>query len=174
MISMTMTAPRRQWKLCSTLIRQGFLGLAVVIAGLASIPAIRAATTEKIVADRNSGLAISGFDPVAYFIDGAAAPGKEKFEHTFAGAVWRFRNEGNRAAFIADPEVYMPRFGGYDPVGVARGVAVPGDPQRWLMSGARLYFFYTPETRDAFAGDAEEFAATADRNWPAVQLTLSP
>ena len=33
------------------------------------------------------------------------------------GAIWRFRNEGNRAAFAADPEVYMPRFGGYDPVG---------------------------------------------------------
>ena len=71
--------------------------------------------------DRNSGLAISGFDPVAYFIDGAASLGKGEFEASFAGAVWRFRNEGNRGAFMADPDIYMPRFGGYDPIGVARG-----------------------------------------------------
>ena len=103
----------------------------------------------------NTGLAISGFDPVAYFTDGAPTPGKGEFEYRWAGAVWRFRNEGNRSAFIADPDVYMPRFGGYDPVGVARGVGVPGDPQIWLVTGERLYLFYTPAAREAFAGDTE-------------------
>ena len=83
--------------------------------------------------DRNSGLAIGGFDPVAYFIDGVATPGKGDFEASFAGAVWRFRNEGNRGAFLADPDIYLPRFGGYDPTGVARGVAVPGDPRLWVV-----------------------------------------
>ena len=73
-------------------------------------------------------------DPLAYFIDGASLRGSDDFEHAYAGAVWRFRNEGNRAAFIADPQVYMPRYGGYDPVGVARGVAVPGDPRLWLVA----------------------------------------
>ena len=79
---------------------------------------VEAATGELVVVDRHTGLAISGFDPVAYFID-TPSPGRGEFEATFAGAVWRFRNAGNRAAFVADPEVYMPRFGGYDPVAVA-------------------------------------------------------
>jgi hypothetical protein len=179
MIGKTMTAPRRQRKLCTALSRRGFFAAAtdmcvVVMSVPAFIPAIRAATTEQIVNDRNSGLAINGFDPVAYFIDGTAVPGNDAFEHTFAGVAWRFHNEGNRAAFIAEPEVYIPRFGGYDPVAVARGVAVPGDPRLWLMSEERLYLFHTPEARGAFASDTKRLITTADRKWPAVQLTLSP
>ena len=52
-----------------------------------------------------------------------------------AGAVWRFRNEGNRASFVAHPEIYGPQFGGYDPVDLARGVTVAGNPWFWLDSG---------------------------------------
>jgi hypothetical protein len=134
----------------------------------------RATTTEQIVTDRNTGLAISGFDPLAYFIDGAALQGSDDFEHAYAGAVWRFRNEGNRGAFIADPEVYMPRYGGYDPVGVARGIAVPGDPRLWLLAGERLYLFYTPENRTIFNADLDAAVALAESKWPQVQLTLTP
>ena len=52
--------------------------------------------------------------------------GNPELELRYGGAAWRFCNVGNRAAFAAQPEVYMPQFGGYDPVGVARGVAVAG------------------------------------------------
>jgi hypothetical protein len=148
------------------------MAAAALVSGLTV--SIKAATTEYVVVDRNTGLAINGFDPVAYFTDGTPRPGKGEFEYTWEGAVWRFSNDGNRGAFVANPEIYMPRFGGYDPVGVARGVGVPGNPQLWLVTGERLYLFYTPEARDAFAADADETSATADRNWPAVQRTLSP
>jgi hypothetical protein len=172
MIGKTMTAARRQRK--NSILRWGLLAAVAAIAVSAAIPALWAATTEQIVVDRNSGLAIIGFDPVAYFIDRAAVPGKEQVEHAFAGAVWRFRNEGNRAAFAADPDVYLPRFGGYDPVGVAGGVAVPGDPRLWLIVDERLYFFYTAEARDLFSADTEAVLAAADSAWAAVRLTLSP
>src|SRR6266508_3574524 len=145
MIGKTMTAPRRQRKLASLGLPAGLLAAFMAIGGLAAPVAIRAATTEYIVVDRNSGLAINGFDPVAYFIDGVASLGKGDFEASFAGAVWRFRNEGNRGAFIADPDIYMPQFGGYDPIGVARGVAIAGEPRLWVLSGERLYLFSTPE-----------------------------
>jgi hypothetical protein len=155
------------------------VGLALATAAsavgiLASMRAGGAATTEYVVVDRNSGLAISGFDPLAFFTDGKALPGKGEFEYRYAGAVWRFRNQGNRAAFAADPGIYMPRFGGYDPVGIGRGVAVPGDPRIWVIAGARLYLFYLPENRAAFSTDSERIVVAADRQWPAVQLTLSP
>ena len=136
--------------------------------------AIGAATTEYVVVDRNSGLAISGFDPMAYFIDGAALVGKGEFELRHAGAVWSFRNEGNRSAFAADPEVYAPRFGGYDPVSIAGGLGIPGDPRIWVVSGERLYLFSLPDHRAAFLNDASRMIAAADRQWPSVQLTLSP
>ena len=173
-IGKTMTTPRRQRKLRLVGLGTGLLAAAAAIGGLAAPAAIRAATTELIVVDRNSGIAIGGFDPVAYFIDGVAMPGKGDFEASFAGAVWRFRNEGNRGAFLADPDTYLPRFGGYDPTGVARGAAVPGDPRLWVMQGRRLYLFYRAEARDLFAGDAEAVIAAADLRWPSVQRTLSP
>jgi YHS domain-containing protein len=139
-----------------------------------STPSKATAATERIVVDWHTGLALGGFDPVAYFVDGNAVRGKGDFEYTFAGVVWQFRNGGNRAAFTADPEVYMPRFGGYDPVAVARGVGVPGDPRLWLILEGRLYFFYTPEAQAAFGANPKDLIETAERNWPAVQLTLSP
>src|SRR5262245_55667822 len=72
---------------------------------LAAALPIGAATTEYVVVDRNTGLAIHGYDPVAYYTDGAPVLGKGEFEHRHAGVVWRFRNSGNLAAFVADPEV---------------------------------------------------------------------
>ena len=79
-----------------------------------------AATTERIVADPHTGLALYGLDPVTYFTEGEPKAGESAFEYQFGGVIWRFVNEGNRAAFVANPEIYAPRFGGYDPVGVAR------------------------------------------------------
>jgi hypothetical protein len=151
-------------------------GAAIVamLAVLATALPIAAATTELLVIDRNSGLAIHGFDPVAYFTDRAPLLGKGEFEHRHAGAVWRFRNPGNLGAFAADPVVYMPRFGGYDPVGVGRGVATAGDPRIWMIVGERLYLFHAPENKAAFAANSEQAAAAADEAWPAVQRTLAP
>jgi hypothetical protein len=153
-----------------------FSGVAALLAlagVLASLVSAWAATTEHVVVDRR-GLAIGGFDPVAYFVDKTTRLGKGEFEHSFAGAVWRFHNPGNRAAFIAHPQVYMPRFGGYDPVGAARGAAVPGHPQLWVISDGRLYLFYSGQARDEFAKTPARIVALAEKNWPALLMTLTP
>jgi hypothetical protein len=147
---------------------------ALVSLTFASMAPIIAATTEHVVVDRNSGLAIHGFDPIAYFTDGAPSVGRGEFEFRHAGAVWRFRNPGNLAAFAADPDVYMPRFGGYDPVGISRGLAAAGDPRIFLIAGERLYLFQTPENKGVFSGDTERFVTAADEVWPSVLHTLSP
>jgi YHS domain-containing protein len=144
---------------------------------LAAMPPGRegqAATTEAIVVDPNRGLALSGFDPVAYFTDARPLVGRGDLEFAYAGATWRFRNEGNRAAFAEHPEIYRPVFGGYDPVAVARGVGTPGHPQIWLIAGARLYFFYDGEAKKTFAAAPESVLNAAERMWPDVLRTLSP
>ena len=86
---------------------------------------------------------------------GAPTLGKGEFEYRHAGAVWRFRNAGNLSAFAADPDVYMPRFGGYDPVAIGRGVAAAGDPRIWMIAGERLYLFQSAESKAIFAADSE-------------------
>jgi hypothetical protein len=145
------------------------LGLAV--AGIAL--AAHAATTERLVADRYTGLAIGGFDPVAYFTDAQPLVGRPGFELSEAGAIWRFRNEGNRAFFAGHPEIYSPQFGGYDPTDVARGVAFAGDPRFWLVTGHRLFLFGRAESRDAFAADPSRVLREAKRRWPGLKETLA-
>jgi hypothetical protein len=166
-----MTAARRQRKLHFWSLMTGL----ICAYGLAAAPGgAGPALAEPVLVDRNSGLAIGGFDPVAYFTDAQALPGKGEFEQEVAGNIWRFRNAGNRAAFMADPDVYRPRFGGYDPVGVARGVAVAGNPLLWIISDQRLYFFYTHETRSEFTTDRDFMISTADKEWTSVLRLIVP
>jgi hypothetical protein len=148
----------------------GWVSLAVQ--ALCGLPA-QASTTERVVVNRYSGLAIEGFDPVAYFVEARPMVGLPHFEAAEAGAVWRFRNEGNRASFVAHPDIYGPRFGGYDPIDLARGVTYAGNPWFWLISGQRLYLFGREENRDAFAADPARFLREANMRWPALEQDLA-
>ncbi len=138
----------------------------------AAPPLIGTMAAATVVVDERTGLAIYGFDPVAYFTDAAAKPGRPELEWRFAGAVWRFRNEGNRMAFAGDPDVYAPRFGGYDPVAIARGTSVPGHPLFWAVAGERLYLFYSEQARAAFVADPGRVIEAAERKWPEVARTI--
>jgi hypothetical protein len=139
----------------------------VAVAVLVAITSwVGAATVQRIVVDERTGLAIYGYDPVAYFTENAAAPGREDMELSFAGAVWRL---GNRAAFAQRPDIYMPQFGGYDPVVLARGVATAGHPGMWLIIGDRLYLFRTGDARASFAADPQAATAAARAKWPTVE-----
>ena len=135
--------------------------------------AAEAQTTERVVVNRYSGLAIAGFDPVAYFTESLAIQGVPDFEAAESGAVWRFRNEGNRASFVSHPEVYGPRFGGYDPVDIGRGVTYAGNPRIWLIVDRRLYLFGREKSRDAFAANPARFLKDADARWPGLEQGLS-
>jgi hypothetical protein len=145
----------------------------VCIAAQACLPGpARATTTERVVVNRFSGLAIEGFDPVAYFVDARPRVGLPDFEASEAGAVWRFRNEGNRASFVAHPDIYGPQFGGYDPIDLARGITVAGNPRFWLISRQRLYLFGREQNRDAFAADPARPLQEAHSRWPALEQDL--
>ena len=132
-----------------------------------------ASTTERVVVNRYSGIAIAGFDPVAYFTESMALQGLPDFEARESGAVWRFRNEGNRASFVAHPEIYGPQFGGYDPIDVARGVTLAGNPRFFVVSGQRLYLFGIEANRDAFTAHPERFLKDATARWPALEQGLA-
>ncbi|HVG52564.1 MAG TPA: YHS domain-containing (seleno)protein [Xanthobacteraceae bacterium] len=131
-----------------------------------------AGVSELVVADLYTGLAISGYDPVAFYVSGAPVQGRPAHELRFEQSVFRFRNEGNRAAFEANPEIYMPQFGGYDPIALARGVALAGNPLEWLIVGNRLYLFYSARDRAAFAASPLDAIAAAGEKWPEVVRSL--
>lgn len=135
-------------------------------------PAALASTTERVVVNRFSGLAIEGFDPVAYFVKKQPVLGLPDYEAAQAGAVWRFHNQGNRASFAAHPEIYGPQFGGYDPIDVAAPLpssATPllrGHPPAALPVRAR-------GQSGAFATHPERHLPEARARWPQLAETLT-
>lgn len=162
-----MTLRRQQRK------ERGASGLLLfAVLALVPIEAGGQPVTERIVVNRFTGLAISGFDPVAYFTDSRPVLGSEQFEASQGGAVWRFRSEGNRAAFLAHPEVYAPLFGGHDPVDVARNRSVAGGTEFWLIHNRQLLLFSSETSRQAFTADPEGFLVSARKRWPAVRDEL--
>ncbi len=132
--------------------------------------------------NRYSGLAIEGFDPVAYFTESTGRPRDcPTSRPREAGAVWRFRNEGNRASFVAHPEIYGPQFGGYDPVDLARGVTYAGNPRFWVVVGpAALSVRPRAEPRclrrrsGAFPEGGDRALAGAGAGARAVAVRLAP
>src|SRR6202451_1391412 len=170
-----MTAARQKRKrLCAGFAAAFAASASVLLARRSGPPPSVAATTERLVVDWNTGLAIGGYDPVAFFTDGRPVAGSADFELRYAGAIWRFRNVGNREAFAAQPDIYMPKFGGYDLIGVTGSVAGAGNPNAWLISGHRLYLLYDRARLQKCAGDADRLGAEAERKWPDVRGALSP
>lgn len=165
-----MTSTRRQGKsrLASA------LRCLTVITVLASVGPSGAAVTERVVTDTHTGLAMDGYDPVAYFTDAAPTVGRPQYEYRFRGVIWRFDNEGNRAAFAESAEQYVPRFGGYDPMAIARGVALAGNPAYWTIAGDRLYLFYSAEALASFKADIASAVTAAEAKWPQVMERLTP
>ncbi|KAA5602269.1 YHS domain-containing (seleno)protein [Blastochloris sulfoviridis] len=132
-----------------------------------------AATNERVVADRHSGLALWGYDPVAYHLEGAARQGSAKFELSHANVVWRFVNAGNLAAFQEAPDDYMPAFGGHDPSAVARKAAVPGNPEVFAVWSGRLLLFRNEASRERFFTDPGNAFRAAESGWSEASKTLS-
>jgi hypothetical protein len=140
----------------------------VALGGTMPLAVAASGALERLVVDPASGLAISGFDPVAYFSRREPAQGRPELELRLAGAVWRFLNEGNRAAFAEHPEIYAPQFGGYDPVAIGRDTAVAGHPLIWAISKDRLCLFYDEAARAEFLADPERIIDRASQKWPSV------
>jgi hypothetical protein len=149
--------------------RSGWVALLACIMMAAAGPG----RSDPLVVNPDTGLAISGFDPVAYFTDHKPSAGRSDIELTDQGAVWRFRNPGNRNVFAAHPDIYRPRFGGYDPIAIAAGRSVPGHPLFWAVVAERLYLFYGAENRQAFLADPGRAILAANRAWPALEQTIA-
>jgi hypothetical protein len=114
------------------------------------------------------GLALSGYDPVAYFTAGKAEKGSSTFETEWGGTRWRFASAANRDAFVTSPEKYAPQYGGYCAYAVSRGYTAPTDPQAWRIVGDKLYLNYDLKVRDLWEKELPEVIAKGDRNWPAA------
>lgn len=114
-------------------------------------------------------ISLSGYDPVAYFVDGKPAKGSRSFWYSFDDVVYLFRSSEHRAMFAADPERYAPQYAGYCAAGVSKGYKSEPDPEAWLIANGKLYVFQFKDRVPEFRKRIEELAAKADANWATVK-----
>jgi len=113
-------------------------------------------------------VAVSGYDPVAYFTEQKPVKGDPQFKTTYQGAQWHFSSAENRDRFLSDPEKYAPQYGGYCAWAVSQGNTASADPQRWKIVGGKLYLNYDADVQKKWEAGMSAFIKTADQNWPAV------
>ena len=114
-----------------------FIG-ASLAAGVASLTAGEGQAVNR---DRQ-GVAIDGYDPVAYFVDGKPVRGLAEFEQTWNGARYRFASAANRDRFANSPESFTPQYGGFCAFAVSRGYTADIDPAAWSVVDGKLYLNY--------------------------------
>jgi hypothetical protein len=120
-----------------------------------------------VITDLRTGLALFGYDPVAYHLDGRARQGLPDFEVALNDRIWRFTSAANKAAFTADPSVYVPLFGGHDGVSVGEGILIKGDPQVFVIAAGQVVLFRDEANRNRFAGE-QMVRQKARESWPSV------
>lgn len=112
---------------------------------------------------------LRGYDPVAYFKSGAPVKGDAKLTVMHNGATLRFASAGNRDAFVAAPDHYMPVYGGFCAFGVANGYKVDGDPNVWTIVDGKLYLNINKSIGEKFSADAVSYIKQAERKWPQMR-----
>jgi hypothetical protein len=127
--------------------------------------------SEVFESDVASGLALSGYDPVTYYLPQGPKPGRADFEILWGGVAWRFASEANQVAFAANPAAFAPRIGGYDAEAASRGRVVEARTDLYLVRGERLYLFRSDATRARFLAD-ETIARKSEERWLALKDTL--
>jgi YHS domain-containing protein len=113
-----------------------------------------------------SGVAIQGYDPVAFFTVGAPVKGSPEFTSVYHDATYQFHSAKNKSLFDKEPAKYEPQFGGYCAYGVSRNALAPIDIEAWQIVDGRLLMQKSKGIRDDFNEDTKGNLKKADANWP--------
>lgn len=136
--------------------------LLIAAAGL-----VQAFAGELVNVDKQ-GLALQGYDPVAYFTANTAVKGDPAITTTFGGATYRFASTENRQTFETEPVKYAPQFGGFCAYAVSKGKTAKIDPTAFEIVDGRLLLQYDHSILRTFNQDTAGNLAKADANWPKI------
>lgn len=139
--------------------------LSLILCGMA-LYAVNAFAGEFF--ERN-GLAIDGYDPVAYIEEPRPVKGVPEFRAEFRGSTFHFISAAHRDAFTVDPAKYAPHYGGYCAYGTAKGYKAKIDPEAFTVIHGKLYLNYSDAVRTRWLSDVPGYIQRADANWPEVQ-----
>ena len=118
---------------------------------------------------QEKGVAMKGYDPVAYFTEKKATAGDPVFTYEWAGALWRFISKDNLEAFKKQPDKYAPQYGGYCAYGVSENHKSPTDPNAWTVIDGKLYLNYNLKVKELWSADIPGRIQKADFNWKSLE-----
>ena len=113
-----------------------------------------------------TGSAVKGYDPVAYFTDNKAVEGKSDFQTQLNGSTYYFASKEHKDLFDANPDNYLPQFGGYCAYGISLGKTVNIDPNAFQIIDGKLFLQYSKDILDKFNQDPTGNLQKAEANWP--------
>lgn len=116
----------------------------------------------------SSGIALQGYDPVAFFTDHKPVKGNAQFQSAYHGAKYYFASADHKATFDKEPAKYEPQFGGYCAYGASRGHKAPIKIEAWQIVNGRLLMQYDLDVKDDFNKDQQGNLKKADQNWPGL------
>jgi YHS domain-containing protein len=148
----------------------------IIAASVLSLFTAGAASAVAPIATVNTehGLAIKGYDPVAYFTAGKPTPGMTGFSATYQGAVYRFVSAENRDRFLAAPQTFAPQYGGYCAFAIALNTIADIDPDEWAIVNGKLYLNNSFFSQALWSLDKSGNIARGDRYWPLVPKLGQP
>ncbi len=117
-------------------------------------------------------LALNGYDPVSYFVDGHPEKGSADYQASYDDATYWFKTPEHRATFVADPDHYAPQFQGFCTVTLSRGARLEADPEAWVIADGKLYVFGSKEGVPVFRAQTASVVEKATNNW--AKLRASP
>lgn len=139
------------------------VSLALILSATAAV-----AAEDPVYTGLLSNTGAGGYDVVSYFEDGEATEGSSSHSAEYLGVSWRFASAEHKAKFEADPDAYVPQYGGYCAWAVSQGYLAKGDPEHWTVKDGKLYLNYNQSVQDKWLEDTDNFIRTANENWPAV------
>lgn len=143
--------------------------LVLFLVAMATIQAQGLETRKEQFNIETSGLAISGYDPVAYFTSNKALEGKKEINTVYDGITYRFTTTQNKDAFKANPAKYEPQYGGWCAYAMgAKGEKVEVDPETFKIVNGKLYLFYNKyfnNTLKSWNEDETHLKTNADQHW---------
>lgn len=154
-----------------------FRFVAMIALGVLFATTAVAATTafagEPVNVAGASGIALGGYDTVAFFTDGRPVHGDPGVTSTHKGAKYFFASNAHKAQFDANPEKYVPQFGGYCAYGAALGALFPVDISTWQIRNDKLYLNLNPAIAAEFNKNPMGHIAKAEKNWPGLVKKFS-
>ena len=123
-----------------------------------------AGTKSLINLDKN-GLALQGYDPVAFFTENKPVKGRPEFKASYQGGTYLFVSDENKMLFEKEPGKYEPAFGGFCAYGVSRNKLVEIDPEAFQIVDGHLLLQYSKGVRTDFNKDTQGNLAKANSNW---------